>query len=116
MACTATTRGRPCGREPSSGRSPERSRPGSGSLDRAQDLFQFAASGWDPGQGGVFWCEQGRGTGKRNHDRNTVSNAPNAEIALHLAELGRPQDTGPFGPRDMYQWVLDNLDGGREGD
>ena len=92
----------------------ERLRPGSGSLDRAQDLFQFAASGWDPGQGGVFWCEQGRGTGARNHDRNTVSNAPNAEIALHLADLGRPQDASPVGPREMYQWVLDNLDSARE--
>jgi hypothetical protein len=92
----------------------ERLRPGSGSLDRAQDLFQFAVSGWDQGQGGVFWCEQGRGTGVRNHDRNTVSNAPNAEIGLHLAELGRPVGTAGIGPGDMFQWVLDNLDASRD--
>lgn len=93
----------------------ERLRPGSGRLDRAQDLFQFAVSGWDQSRGGVFWCEQGRGTGTRNHDRNTVSNAPNAEIGLHLAELGRPQDTAAIGPNQMYQWVLDNLDASRDG-
>jgi hypothetical protein len=94
----------------------ERLRPGSGHLDRSQDLFQFAVSGWDARQGGVYWCEQGRGTGIRNHDRGTVSNAPNAEIGLHLAELGRPQDAGPIGPSDMYQWVLDNLDASRDGE
>ena len=94
----------------------ERLRPGSGHLDRAQELFQFAVSGWDQGQGGVFWCEQGRGTGTRNHDRNTVSNAPNAEIGLHLAELDRPQGTSPIGPDQMYQWVLDNLDASRDGE
>jgi hypothetical protein len=94
----------------------ERIRPGSGRLDRAQELFQFAVSGWNEHQGGVFWCEQGRGTGARNHDRNTVSNAPNAEIGLHLAELGRPQDTGAIGPLEMYQWVLDNLDASRGGE
>ena len=65
----------------------------------------------------MFWCEQGRGTGVRNHDRNTVSNAPNAEIGLHLADLGRPQDAaGSIGPKDMYQWVLDNLDSSRDSD
>lgn len=93
----------------------ERLAPGSGSLNRAQDLFQFAVSGWAEGPGGVFWCEQGRGTGTRNHDRNTVSNAPNAEIGLHLAELGHTPDPGGIGPMQMYQWVLDNLDASRDG-
>jgi hypothetical protein len=94
----------------------QRLRPNSGHLDRAEELFQFARSGWDEHGGGVFWCEQGRGTGVRNHDRNTVSNAPNAEIGLHLADLGRPQDTAGIGPRDMYRWVLDNLDASRDGE
>ena len=94
----------------------ERVRPGSGRLGRAQELFDFARSGWDERGGGVFWCEQGRGTGIRNHDRNTVSNAPNAEVGLHLTELGLPQDAGPIGSRDMYQWVLDNLDASRDGE
>lgn len=93
----------------------ERLRPGSNSLSRAEELFLFAVHGWDEAGGGVFWVEQGRGTGIRNHDRNTVSNAPNAELGLHLADLGRPQ-RGPVGAEDMYQWVLDTLDESRDGD
>jgi len=31
--------------------------------------------------------QQGVGVGRSNHDRNTVSNAPNAQLGLHLAEL-----------------------------
>ena len=52
----------------------ERMLPGSGFLDRAEALFHFAVSGWDPRAvphpGGVFWVEQGWGLGARNHDRN----------------------------------------------
>jgi hypothetical protein len=93
-----------------------RLRPNSGVLGRAQDLFQFAVSGWDTQDGGVYWVEQGRGTGMRNSDRNTVSNAPNAEIGLHLADLGRSQDTaGAVGPREMYDWVVGHLDAGGDG-
>jgi hypothetical protein len=93
----------------------ERLRPGSGWLDRTRQLFEFAASGWDAREGGVFWVEQGRGTGMRNRDRNTVSNAPNAELGLHLTQLGAGPPVEPPGdrgvsPLDMYQWVLDNLD------
>jgi hypothetical protein len=95
----------------------ERLRPGSGMLDRAEDLFRFAASGWDEKHGGVYWVEQGRGTGKRNHDRNIVSTAPHAEIGLHLAELGRRQrpEGRSVTPREMYAWVLAHLDASREG-
>jgi Glycosyl hydrolase family 76 len=101
----------------------ERMRPGSGCLDRAAELFRFAVHGWDAGQdvpapGGVFWLEQGRGTGRRNHDRNTVSNAPNAQLGLHLAELGAdPADGSAVGPGDMYDWVNGALDvAGQTGD
>jgi hypothetical protein len=100
----------------------ERMRPGSGHLDRAEELFRFAASGWDqrggPNSGGVFWVEQHHGTGARRHDRNTVSNAPNAELGLHLAELrGAPVGTPGFvGAQDMYEWVLAVLDASRESD
>jgi hypothetical protein len=94
----------------------ERVHPGAGMLDRAQALFEFAVSGWAEQGGGVYWCEQGRGTGQRNHDRGTVSNAPNAEIALHLADLGHPQDgTGPVGAQEMYDWVVANLDSSGDG-
>ena len=92
----------------------ERMRPGAGRLDRAGELFRFAAHGWDthpdvPAPGGVFWVEQDRGAGRRNHDRNTVSNAPNAQLGLHLAELGA-DPAEAIGPRDMYAWVNGALD------
>lgn len=98
----------------------ERMRPGSGQLDRAGELFGFAVSGWDrrdgPHSGGVFWVEQGRGTGARNHDRNTVSNAPNAELGLHLAELRGASSgaVGSVGADDMYAWVQRTLDASSE--
>jgi hypothetical protein len=100
----------------------ERMHPGSGYLDRAEELFRFAASGWDRREvsrpGGVFWVEQGRGTGARNHDRNTVSNAPNAELGLHLAQLRgtRVAEHGSIGPKEMYEWVLGTLDESRDSD
>ncbi len=101
----------------------ERMRPGAGFLHRAEDLFSFAAAGWDqrqdvPNPGGVFWVEQGVGAGKTNHDRNTVSNAPNAQIGLHLTELGGASGVtrGPVGAEKMYEWVNATLDAGRNGD
>jgi hypothetical protein len=97
----------------------ERMRPGAGQLARAGQLFAFAVGGWDrrpgvPSPGGVFWVEQGRGVGAKNHDRNTVSNAPNAELGLHLGELtGSPPATaGTIGADDMYAWVNATLDAG----
>ncbi|MGH2858158.1 MAG: glycoside hydrolase family 76 protein [Solirubrobacteraceae bacterium] len=100
----------------------ERLRPGSGRLARARELFQFAAAGWDrrPDMrcpGGVFWVQQGRGAGRRNHDRNTVSNAPNAQLGMHLAELGGGLGPPPggIGPERMYDWVNDSLDAGGDG-
>ena len=93
----------------------ERLRPGSGWLDRARELFDFALAGWAE-HGGVFWVEQGRGTGVRNHDRNTVSNAPNAELGLHVAELGASVDGASVGPVEMYRWILRTLDASRNGD
>ena len=98
----------------------ERMRPGSACLDRAEELFRFAASGWDrrvvPNPGGVFWVEQGRGAGATNHDRNTVSNAPNAALGLHLAELrpGPLTAPGSIDAEGMYEWVLATLDASRE--
>jgi hypothetical protein len=101
----------------------ERLRPGGGRLDRAMDLFRFAVAGWDRRPnvacpGGVFWVEQGRGAGARNHDRNTVSNAPNAELGLHLAELlGVPVGARTaIGAEDMYGWVNAALRAGDDSD
>jgi Glycosyl hydrolase family 76 len=107
----------------------ERLRPGRGHAERARSLFRFAAGGWDarpeaPSPGGVFWVEQNppaRGAGTRNHDRNVVSNAPNAQLGLHLAELAAA--TGRAGgaefrarAQDMYAWVNVTLDAGRDPD
>jgi hypothetical protein len=95
----------------------ERMRPGHGRLARAVQLLEFAVSGWDrdpagPHPGGVFWVEQGRGTGRRNHDRNTISTAPNAQLALHLVELGALPAPAPgsIAPDRMYAWVNATLD------
>ncbi|HET8978221.1 MAG TPA: glycoside hydrolase family 76 protein [Solirubrobacteraceae bacterium] len=97
----------------------ERMRPGAGRLPRAAELFRFAAHGWDrrtdvPSPGGVFWVQQGRGVGTRNHDRNTVSNAPNAQLGVHLAQLGHPPAPDPTAadPLQMYDWVNLTLDAG----
>jgi hypothetical protein len=91
----------------------ERLRPGHGRLDRAAQLWRFAQAGWDRARGGVFWVEQGRGLGRRNHDRNTVSSAPNAELGLHLAELGSAAlgAGAPGGPDpvELYRWVCSQL-------
>ena len=100
----------------------ERMHPGSGYLDRAQALFHFAVSGWDrragPHPGGVFWVEQGQGIGAKNHDRNTVSNAPNAELGLHLRELTghTAAEDGAIGANEMYEWVVTTLDASHDTD
>lgn len=88
----------------------ERLRPGTAGLDRARELFAFAAGGWDqradaPLPGGVFWVEQGRGIGRRNHDRNTISNAPNAQLGLHLAQLGAAGHDVVSTAERMIAWV-----------
>ncbi len=87
----------------------DRLRPGAGPEGRAAQLFEFARAGWDhrqdvPKPGGVFWVEQGRGTGRRNHDRNTVSTAPNAALGLHVDELERADLRRAEAGR-MYDWV-----------
>lgn len=95
----------------------ERMRPGSSGpgLARARELFAFARGGWDtrtagvPAPGGVFWVEQGRGIGRRNHDRNAVSTAPNAQIALHLAALGGGGGDDVACAQRMIAWVQEAL-------
>ena len=93
-----------------------------GRLGRVAQLWRFARSGWDrrpevPHPGGVFWVAQGRGIGRRNHDRNTVSTAPNAQLALHLSELvqqrpGAPGGDEAPGPVEMIEWVQRSLGDG----
>lgn len=99
----------------------ERLRPGHGHAQRAELLYRFAAAGWDtrpdvPSPGGVFWVEQTRGAGLTNHDRNTVSNAPNAQLGLHLSELRTADPRGHARARHMYEWVNVTLDAARDRD
>lgn len=89
-----------------------------GLLARAAELWEFAQNGWDrsgaPPAGGVHWVEQGYGIGRRNHDRNTVSCAPNAQVGLHLADLGMTA-TASVTPGEMFTWVVEHLDAGGDG-
>ena len=73
-------------------------------LDRARLVFDYVASGWedDPSvaaPGGVYWT---RASGNQN--RNTVSTAPGAELALHLYQLTGEQTYLDWGQR-MYDWM-----------
>lgn len=56
------------------------------SLDRARRIFDLLRSAWDddsthPSPGGLFWTQA-----PGNHDRNTVSNMPAAELGVRLFE------------------------------
>ena len=95
----------------------EHQRPGHSRLDRAAALADFARAGWDtdpstPHPGGVFWVQQGRGLGTRNHDRNAISTAPNAELILHLEALGGA--AAEPDPAEMAHWVTDTLGNGAD--
>ena len=98
-----------------------RQRPGHSRLDRAAQLADFARAGWDtnpaaPHPGGVFWVQQGRGLGARNHDRNTISTAPNAELILHLEALDGDSAASAHepDPAQMAGWVTDCLGNGED--
>jgi predicted alpha-1,6-mannanase (GH76 family) len=95
----------------------ERVRPGWSRVDRALATYEFALDGWDQHGGGVFWVEQGRGMGRRNHDRNLVSTAPSAQLGLQLGELGGWEQSADarVGPEEMYAWVVETLDESRDG-
>jgi uncharacterized protein YyaL (SSP411 family) len=75
-------------------------------LDDAARVFAFVVGGWDddpahPAPGGIFWTQAPSNV---TRDRNTVSNAPAAELALHLYAL-----TGDRGYLDWaertFAWV-----------
>lgn len=80
----------------------------SASLERAQQLLDFAESGWDSGisnatPGGVFWVKQGEGIGRTNHDRGAGATAGAGELGLHLQALNgsAPAETA----ERMVSWV-----------
>ncbi len=78
------------------------------SLRQAGRVFDFVVSGWDsdashPAPGGVFWSQL-----PRNHDRNTVSTAGAAQLALRLHAITGDPALLAWGIR-MRDWVETSL-------
>lgn len=75
-----------------------------GARQQAEKVFAFVVAGWDDDQshaapGGVFWKRDGS-----HRDRNTVSNAPGAQLGLRIHQSGG--DAGALEQaRRMYDWV-----------
>jgi Glycosyl hydrolase family 76 len=72
-------------------------------LTRAEDVFHFVVSGWDTRTnvacpGGVFWEDVA------NSPRNTISNAPNAEVGLEIYQATHDPYYLQWAKR-MYAWV-----------
>jgi hypothetical protein len=75
-------------------------------LDRAKELFELQVYGWDTDPshacpGGVFWTQA-----SWSKDRNTVSNAPAAQIGLYLYEITKDAHYLDWAKK-MYNWVND---------
>ncbi len=72
-------------------------------LARAEGIFRFVVSGWDTRTGvacpgGVFWEDVA------SSSRNTVSNAPNAEVGLEIYQATHDSYYLTWAKR-MYDWV-----------
>jgi hypothetical protein len=72
-------------------------------LTRAEGIFAFVVSGWDTRTtvacpGGVFWEDVA------NSPRNTISNAPNAEVGLQIYQATHDPYYLTWATR-MYDWV-----------
>ncbi|MBT2502395.1 glycoside hydrolase family 76 protein [Curtobacterium sp. ISL-83] len=72
-------------------------------LAQAEATFRFAVNGWDTDStatcsGGVFWEDTA------NSSRNTISNAPNAEVGLEIYQVTRDPYYLTWATR-MYDWV-----------
>jgi hypothetical protein len=72
-------------------------------LRRAEGIFQFLVSGWDTRTtvacpGGVFWEDVANST------RNTISNAPSAEVGLEIYQATHDRYFLAWATR-MYDWV-----------
>jgi Glycosyl hydrolase family 76 len=72
-------------------------------LTGAEGIFQFVVSGWDTRTtvacpGGVFWEDVANST------RNTISNAPNAEVGLEIYQATHDPYYLTWATR-MYDWV-----------
>lgn len=77
-------------------------------VDKAEKIFGLITYGWDtdashPLPGGVFWTQA-----PWSNDRNTVSNAPGAEIGARLYLLTGRQSYLDWAVR-MYEWVRESM-------
>ena len=73
-------------------------------LQRAQDMFALAVSGWDndpshPCPGGVVFSQD-----PQNADRNTVTNAPGVELGLRLYQITHAPTYLQWS-QSFYNWV-----------
>ena len=73
-------------------------------VQKAEKIFDLVVHGWDtdpshPCPGGVFWTQA-----TWSNDRNTVSNAPGAEIGARLYLLSGDRGRLDWATR-MYEWV-----------
>lgn len=73
-------------------------------LERAKEIFELVVYGWDddpshPCPGGVFWTQA-----PWSQDRNTISNAPGAQIGLHLFEITKDDEYLDWAKR-MVAWT-----------
>ena len=72
-------------------------------LEKSAEVWQFVLSGWDDNLGGgIYWCEQKKGT------KNTCSNAPASVLALKLFEATRDSTYFRLGIR-IYNWTKTSL-------
>jgi hypothetical protein len=69
-----------------------------GRFDDAARIFRYVTTGWDTRRGGVYWTEG------RNRDRNTVSTAPNGQLAMHLHAQTGHDEYRQWAQR-MHDWV-----------
>lgn len=75
-------------------------------LAKAEALYKLVVYAWDSDPshadpGGDFWTQA-----SWSHDRNTISNAPGAELALHLYLIGGKQNADYLNVAlQRYNWV-----------
>ncbi|WP_057914634.1 glycoside hydrolase family 76 protein [Peribacillus muralis] len=77
-------------------------------LERAKEIFKLQVYGWDddsshPSPGGVFWTQA-----PWSNDRNTISNAPVAQIGLYLYEITGEKYYFDWAKK-TYDWVNSSM-------
>ncbi|MDP4238658.1 MAG: glycoside hydrolase family 76 protein [Bacteroidota bacterium] len=72
-------------------------------LEKAEEIWRFVISGWDDQLGGgIFWCEQEKGS------KNTCSNAPSVVAAAKLYQATNKMEYLNWAKR-IYSWTKLNL-------